>query len=104
MIRETRRTFPFVAVFPQCTEGGSWSGNGPDAERALAILDVVSWEFPADPDLGSGGLYDVGQQEWRVADDPVVQRSIRRHDWNDFRVRITPSGIDAWINGRAALS
>ena len=37
VIWETRRRFPFVSVFPQCAEGGSWSGDGPDAEWALVL-------------------------------------------------------------------
>ena len=68
VIWESRTAFPFLVVFPQCTEGGSWLGHGPDAERALAILDVVSREFPVDSDrVILTGLSSGGSGVWSMA-------------------------------------
>lgn len=42
------RRFPFIVIFPQCRTGGSWKAGGPDAERALAILDTVQKQYKVD--------------------------------------------------------
>jgi predicted peptidase len=47
-----RDTFPFFALCPKCSEGGSWTAGGADAARALAILDDAvrsSAETPTEP-------------------------------------------------------
>ncbi len=42
------KRFPFIVVFPQCRARGSWQAGGPDAARALAILDEVQKEYTVD--------------------------------------------------------
>src|SRR5580693_7202317 len=39
--KSNEKTFPFLVVFPQCRLKGTWKAGGPDADRALAILDDV---------------------------------------------------------------
>ncbi|MGM0490846.1 MAG: prolyl oligopeptidase family serine peptidase, partial [Planctomycetota bacterium] len=58
---EMKRTFPFVAVPPQCRpEARGWTAAGQD--KALAILDHVAEKYGTDPDRGyvtgvsSGGI------------------------------------------------
>jgi pimeloyl-ACP methyl ester carboxylesterase len=43
-----RGHFPFLAVCPQCSYGGSWAAGSANAEKALAILDVAINEFGGD--------------------------------------------------------
>jgi predicted peptidase len=53
-VRAREANFPFLIVFPQASERvpatfGSWLPGQPDAERALAILEVVQREYRTDP-------------------------------------------------------
>ncbi len=60
-----REQFPFLAICPQCSRDGNWNPSGPDARRAMAILDEVMSEFDVDPDrvyltgvsLGGSGVW-----------------------------------------------
>jgi poly(3-hydroxybutyrate) depolymerase len=52
-IEARAQTLPMIVVFPQCedVEGRAavgWRADGPDAKRALAILDTVEREFSVD--------------------------------------------------------
>ncbi|HEV8001286.1 MAG TPA: hypothetical protein VGP63_15470 [Planctomycetaceae bacterium] len=52
-IEARAKTLPLIVVFPQCedVEGRAavgWRADGPDAKRALAILDEVEREFSVD--------------------------------------------------------
>ncbi len=71
--------------------------SGAEGEASGVLWRIV------DPDHGSGGLYDIGRRDWRAADDPVSQRSLRRDGWNEFRIRVERGSVQAWINGREAF-
>lgn len=50
-----RPDFPFLAVFPQCEDVETrpvrgWAADGPDARRAMRILDEVERQYKVDPD------------------------------------------------------
>jgi predicted esterase len=53
-IRAREKTFPFIAVFPQCRAKGpavvGWKADGADAQRALRMLSEVEATWPVDPD------------------------------------------------------
>jgi predicted peptidase len=42
------KTFKFFVIFPQCSKKGTWKAGGPDADRALAILDEVQKAYKID--------------------------------------------------------
>jgi predicted peptidase len=42
------KKFPFIVIFPQCAAKGNWSADGPDAKRALAILDETQKTYKVD--------------------------------------------------------
>ena len=46
--KDTEKKFPCIVVFPQCKTKGNWKA-GPDADRALAILDEVQKTYKTDP-------------------------------------------------------
>src|SRR4051794_28041639 len=46
--KDKESKFPFFVVFPQCKTGGNWKAGGPDAERALGILDEVQKTYKID--------------------------------------------------------
>jgi predicted peptidase len=46
--KENEKKFPFIVVFPQCSAKGLWQAGGPDADRALAILDEVQKTYKVD--------------------------------------------------------
>lgn len=66
-----RTTFPFVTVLPQCSTGGRWNADGPDAALALAALKQTQQELNADPDrvyltglsMGGGGTWSIASQD-----------------------------------------
>jgi predicted peptidase len=41
-------SFPFFVIFPQCSAKGTWKAGGPDADRALGILDEVEKTYKID--------------------------------------------------------
>jgi len=63
---EMKRTFPFVAVAPQCRpEAGGWSDA--EQEKALSILDRVAEEYGTDPDrVYVTGVSSGGSGVWRI--------------------------------------
>jgi predicted peptidase len=42
------KKFPFIVIFPQCAAKGNWKADGPDARRALAILDHTQKTYKVD--------------------------------------------------------
>lgn len=70
-IRRREKTFPFIAVFPQCSNGGRWLADSPDGTRAFAVLGEVEKSFRIDPDrvyltglsLGGMGTWSLGMKE-----------------------------------------
>lgn len=62
-----RDHFPFLAVCPQRTEDGGWTGNSPDTLRALAMLDAAIERYGGDPDrvyltgvsFGGAGVWEI---------------------------------------------
>lgn len=75
-IRKREKTFPFIAVFPQCASEGSprgkWSPRAPDGKRALHILAQVEQTYRTDPDrVYLTGLSMGGYGAWsHAAADP----------------------------------
>lgn len=63
-----RQRFPFIAVCPQCSKGGDWSAKGPDAVRALGILEGVINECGGDRDrVYLTGVSAGGTGVWELA-------------------------------------
>ena len=42
--KNNEKSFPFFVIFPQCKAKGNWQAGGPDADRALAMLDEMQKE------------------------------------------------------------
>jgi predicted peptidase len=62
------KTFPFFVIFPQCKVKGNWKAGGPDANRALAILDEVQKAYKIDEKrLYLTGLSMGGSGTWSLA-------------------------------------
>ena len=62
------KKFPFFVVFPQCRAKGSWTAGGPDADRALAILDEVQRTYKIDTKrIYLTGLSLGGHGTWTLA-------------------------------------
>jgi predicted peptidase len=60
--------FPFFAIFPQCAKGGGWKAGGPDADRALAILEQVQKQYKIDSKrIYLTGLSLGGTGTWSLA-------------------------------------
>jgi predicted peptidase len=65
-----RKSFPAYVVFPQCRPGGGWKADGPDADRALAMLKQIQDEFSTDPSrvyltglsMGGGGTWSLAEK------------------------------------------
>jgi predicted peptidase len=61
------KTFPAITVIPQAETRG-WQADGPNAERALAMLDAVMKEYKCDPNrVYLTGLSMGGYGTWSVA-------------------------------------
>jgi poly(3-hydroxybutyrate) depolymerase len=71
-IQARAQTLPMIVVFPQCEDvegraAAGWRPDGPDARRALAILDAVEREFSVDrkreilsgTSMGGFGAWDI---------------------------------------------
>lgn len=62
------KTFPFFVIFPQAATKGSWKAGGPDANRALAILDEVQKTYKIDSKrIYLTGLSMGGAGTWSLA-------------------------------------
>lgn len=77
-IWKRKASFPFVTVFPQCRTGSNWGADGPDAQRALAMLKQTQAEFGTDPDrVYLTGLSMGGTGTWSIATkDPSAWAAI----------------------------
>jgi predicted peptidase len=68
--KQNEKTFPFFVIFPQCKAGKEhdWKACGPDAQRAMAILDEVMKEYRIDAKrLYLTGLSMGGVGTWSLA-------------------------------------
>jgi predicted peptidase len=66
--KANEKTFPFLVVFPQCKAKGTWKAGGPDADRALAILEDVQKAYKIDDKrLYLTGLSLGGSGTWSLA-------------------------------------
>ena len=62
------KNFPFFVIFPQCKTKGFWKAGGPDADRAMAMLDSVMKEYKIDSKrLYRTGLSMGGAGTWSLA-------------------------------------
>jgi predicted peptidase len=62
------KDFPAFVIFPQAAKGGSWKAGGPDADRALAILEETQRNFKIDPNrVYLTGLSMGGMGTWSLA-------------------------------------
>jgi predicted esterase/lysophospholipase L1-like esterase len=72
-VRKREAQFPFIAIFPQCEDAKSrpivgWSPEGPDGQRAIAILEQVEKEYSTDPErIYLTGLSMGGYGTWAAA-------------------------------------
>ena len=66
--KEGAKKFPFFVIFPQCRKSGFWKAGGPDADRALAMLNAVMKEYKIDSKrLYLTGLSMGGAGAWSLA-------------------------------------
>jgi len=66
--KQNEKSFPFFVIFPQCKAKGFWRAGGPDADRAMAILDTVMKEYKIDEKrLYLTGLSMGGAGTWSLA-------------------------------------
>ena len=77
-IWKRKENFPFVVVIPQCQAGSNWQVEGPDAQRALAMLKKAQEEFGTDPNrVYLTGLSMGGSGSWSIAmKDPSAWAAI----------------------------
>jgi predicted peptidase len=69
-VAKREKTFPAIAVFPQCSSGGTWraESNSNDATRALQILAEVEKEYKIDANREYlTGLSLGGMGTWSIA-------------------------------------
>jgi predicted peptidase len=67
-VRKREKDFPFIAVFPQCAKSSFWRAEGPDGQRAMAILAEVEKGYKTDPDrVYLTGLSMGGMGTWSLA-------------------------------------
>lgn len=67
-IWDRHNSLPFIMVFPQCRENGSWFAGSLDPVWAMAILDEVVEEYGADPDrVCLTGISSGGSGAWDMA-------------------------------------
>jgi predicted peptidase len=66
--KNNEKSFPFFVIFPQCKGKGNWKAGGPDADRALAMLDEVQKDYKVDDKrLYLTGLSLGGMGTWSLA-------------------------------------
>jgi predicted peptidase len=66
-IKKQEKTFPFITLIPQAETRG-WQAEGPNAKRALGMLDEVMKEYKTDPKrVYLTGLSMGGMGTWSVA-------------------------------------
>ncbi|MBA4063267.1 MAG: hypothetical protein C0501_06060 [Isosphaera sp.] len=66
-VKKREKDFPFLVVIPQAETKG-WQADGPNAKRALAMLDEVNKEYKTDPKRQYlSGLSMGGYGTWSVA-------------------------------------
>jgi predicted peptidase len=66
--KDGEKKFPFFVIFPQCSKKGFWKAGGPDADRAMAMLDTVMKEYKIDSKrLYLTGLSMGGAGTWSLA-------------------------------------
>jgi predicted peptidase len=66
--KDGEKKFPFFVMFPQCGKKGFWKAGGPDADRAMAMLDTVMKEYKIDSKrLYLTGLSMGGAGTWSLA-------------------------------------
>jgi predicted peptidase len=66
-IKKQEKTFPFITLIPQAETKG-WGADGPNAKRALAMLDEVAKEYKTDPKrVYLTGLSMGGAGTWSLA-------------------------------------
>jgi predicted peptidase len=66
-IKKQEKTFPFITIIPQAETRG-WQASGPNAKRALAMLDEVAKEYKTDPKrVYLTGLSMGGMGTWSLA-------------------------------------
>ena len=77
-IWKRKATLPFVVVLSQCAPNSNWLVDGPDAQRALAMLKRTQQEFGTDPDrVYLTGLSMGGSGTWNfAAKDPSAWAAI----------------------------
>jgi len=46
--KEKEKKFPFIVILPQCSPKGSWTADGADGKRAMAILDETQKTYKVD--------------------------------------------------------
>ena len=66
--KEGEKKFPFFVIFPQCKKNSNWKADGPDGQRALAILAEVQKSYKIDDRrLYLTGLSMGGFGTWHMA-------------------------------------
>jgi predicted peptidase len=66
--KDGEKKFPCFVIFPQCSAKGTWKAGGPDADRALAILDEMQKTYKIDNKrIYLTGLSLGGMGTWSLA-------------------------------------
>jgi len=66
-IKKQEKTFPFITLIPQAETKG-WGAEGPNAKRALGMLDEVTKQYKTDPNrVYLTGLSMGGYGTWSIA-------------------------------------
>jgi predicted peptidase len=68
-IKKNEKTFPFLVLIPRCSAApNNWLADGPDAQRALAMIDDVRKDFKVDDKrIYLTGLSMGGYGTWSLA-------------------------------------
>lgn len=93
------KEFPFFVLFPQFGKSGNWEADGPDARRALAILDETRRNYSIDSHrLDLTGLSTGGRGTWSLAmNHPDLWAAIvPLCGWGDVKQAEEIKGIPCW--------